>query len=92
VLASLGENNRRQDRQVLRWLGEAYDGIIHCDRRKPCEVIGKALHQFCHSHIWRDIQAMLESWSETGTQGCVLKLASDRAFHLWHQWERSELS
>lgn len=55
-------------------------------------MIGKALHQLCHSHIRRDIQGMLESKGETGTQGCMLKLASDRAFHLWHQWERGEIS
>ncbi len=35
---------------------------------------------------------MLESKGETGTQGCMLKLASDQAFHLWHQWEREEIS
>ena len=34
---------------------------------------------------------MLESMGETGTQGCMLKLASDRAFHLWHQFERGEI-
>jgi len=27
----------------------------------------------------------------TGTQGAMLKLASDRAFHLWHQFERGEI-
>src|SRR5208282_1166024 len=25
-------------------------------------------------------------------QGCMLKLASDRAFHLWHQFERGEIT
>ena len=34
---------------------------------------------------------MLESGGETGTQGAMLKLASDRAFHLWHQFERGEI-
>jgi transposase len=34
---------------------------------------------------------MLESGGETGTQGSMLKLASDRAFHLWHQFERGEI-
>jgi transposase len=78
--------------QAKDLLGENYGGVLHRDRWKPYEVIGTALHQLCHSHIRRDIQAMLESQGETGTQGCMLKLASDRAFHLWHQWERGEIS
>lgn len=78
--------------QAKDLLGENYGGILHRDRWKPYEVIGKALHQLCHSHIRRDIQGILESKGETGTQGCMLKLASDRAFHLWHQWERGEIS
>jgi len=92
------------DTRVARWVcrpsgGKTADydqglgvGIFHRDRWKPYEVIGKALHQLCHSHIRRDIQAILESQGETGTQGCMLKLASDRTFHLWHQWERGEIS
>lgn len=52
----------------------------------------KATHQLCHSHIRRDFQCMLESMGETGTQGCMLKLASDRVFHLWHQFEREEIT
>jgi transposase len=35
---------------------------------------------------------MLESMGETGTQGCMLKLASDRSFHFWHQFERGEIT
>lgn len=70
--------------QAKDLLGEHYAGILHHDRWKPYEVIEKALHQLCHSHIQRDIQAMLDCQGETGTQGCILKLASDRAFHLWH--------
>lgn len=62
------------------------------DRWKPYEVIKNATHQLCHSHIRRDFQSMLESMGETGTQGCMLKLASDRAFHWWHQFERGEIN
>ena len=78
--------------QAQDLLGEDYAGLIHRDRWKPYEVFKQATHQLCHSHIRRDFQSMLESMGETGTQGCMLKLASDRAFHLWHQFERSEIS
>lgn len=35
---------------------------------------------------------MRSKHGSTGTQGCRLKLASDRAFRLWHQLERGEIS
>ena len=78
--------------QAMTLLGEGFAGVIHRDRWKPYEVFKLALHQLCHSHIRRDFQSMLESMGETGTQGCMLKLASDRTFHLWHQFERGEIT
>jgi transposase len=78
--------------QAKDLLGDDYSGLIHRDRWKPYEVFKLAVHQLCHSHIRRDFQSMLESMGETGTQGCMLKLASDRAFHLWHQFEQDEIS
>jgi transposase len=78
--------------QAKDLLGDDYSGLIHRDRWKPYEVFKNATHQLGHSHIRRDFQSMLESMGETGTQGCMLKLASDRAFHLWHPFEREELS
>lgn len=82
----------RGQAQAKDLLGEDYAGVIHRDRWKPYEKFLGAKHQLCHSHLRRDIQGMLESTGETGTQGCMLKLASDRAFHLWHQSERGEIS
>ena len=78
--------------QAKDLLGDDYSGLIHRDRWKPYEVFKNASHQLCHSHIRRDFQSMLESMGETGTQGCMLKMASDRAFHLWHRFERGEIS
>lgn len=72
-------------------LGKDFSGILHRDRWKPYEQLTDAIHQLCHSHIRRDFQSMLESMGETGSQGCMLKLASDQAFHLWHQFERDEI-
>ncbi|WP_005031817.1 IS66 family transposase [Holophaga foetida] len=82
----------RGQAQAKDILGEDYPGIIQRDRWKPYEKFLKAKHQLCHSHIRRDVQGMLESKGETGTQGCMLKLASDKAFHLWHQCEQEEIS
>jgi transposase len=77
--------------QAVDLLGKEFSGIIHRDRWKPYENLANATHQLCHSHIRRDFQSILESMGETGTQGCMLKLASDQAFHLWHQFERDEI-
>ena len=77
--------------QAKDLLGEDFSGTLHRDRWKPYEQFKDAMHQLCHCHIRRDFQAMLESGGETGTQGAMLKLASDRAFHLWHQFEREEI-
>lgn len=78
--------------QAKDLLGKDFSGIIHRDRWKPYEHLTGATHQLCHSHIRRDFQSMLESMGETGTQGCMLKLASDQAFHLWHQFEKGEIN
>lgn len=81
----------RGQEQAKDLLGEEFNGVIHRDRWKPYEKLVKSTHQLCHSHIRRDFQSMLESSNETGTQGCMLMLASDRMFHLWHQFERDEI-
>lgn len=78
--------------QAKDLLGAGFSGLLHRDRWKPYERLEKATHQLCHAHIRRHLQAMLESIGETATQGAMLKLASDRAFHLWHQFERNEIS
>jgi len=81
----------RGQEQAEDLLGKDFSGILHRDRWKPYEMLKGATHQLCHSHIRRDFQSMLESMGETGTQGCMLKLASDQAFHLWHQFEHDEI-
>ena len=77
--------------QAKDLLGEAFSGILHRDRWKPYEHLPSARSQLCHAHLRRHFQAMLEGDGETATQGAMLKLASDRAFHLWHAFERKEI-
>lgn len=81
----------RGGEQAKDLLGEGFSGTLHRDRWKPYEQLPNARSQLCHAHLRRHFQAMLESGGETGTQGSMLKLASDRAFHLWHQFERGEI-
>lgn len=81
----------RRREQAVELLGKDFSGVLHRDRWKPYEQFELATHQLCHSHLRRDFQGMLESQGETGTQGAMLKLASDKAFHLWHQFEWGEI-
>ncbi len=78
--------------QAKDLLGKDFSGILHRDRWKPYEHLPSARSQLCHAHLRRHFQAMLESDGETATQGAMLKLASDRAFHLWHAFERGEIN
>lgn len=77
--------------QAKDLLGEGFRGILHRDRWKPYEHLPGARSQLCHAHLRRHFQAMLEEDGETATQGAMLKLASDRAFHLWHAYQRGEV-
>lgn len=77
--------------QAKELLGEDFSGILHRDRWKPYEHLPRARSQLCHAHLRRHFQAMLEGDGETATQGAMLKLASDRAFHHWHAYLQGEI-
>lgn len=81
----------RGGEQAKDLLGASFFGILHRDRWKPYEHLPHARSQICHAHLRRHFQAMLESSGETATQGAMLKLASDRAFHYWHAYLRGEI-
>jgi len=81
----------RGGEQAKELLGEGFPGILQRDRWRPYEQLTKARSQLCHSHLRRHYQEMLESGGETGTQGAMLKLDSDKTFHLWHAFERGEM-
>ncbi len=82
----------RGGEQAKELLGEAFSGILHRDRWKPYEQLPHARSQLCHAHIRRHLQAILEGRGEAATQGAMLWLASDSAFHHWHGFERGEIS
>ena len=41
------------------WLGEAYTGVIHCDRARMYWSFGRL--QWCWAHLKRDIQGLIDS-------------------------------
>jgi transposase len=82
----------RGGEQAKALLGEGFSGILHRDRWTGYKHLTEANHQFCWSHLRRDIQAMLETLGETGVQGAMLMLASDRTFHLWHEFLEGQIT
>ncbi len=82
----------RGGEQAKDLLGDGFAGILHRDRWKPYEQLPHARSQLCHAHVRRHLQAMLEGSGETATQGAMLWLASDSAFHHWHAFERGDIS
>jgi transposase len=68
---------------VLRELiGEAYDGVIHCDRAKMYWRFGRL--QWCWAHLKRDFQALIDSPCHTKKRlGRDLMRPTKELFALW---------
>lgn len=49
-------------------------------------------HQFCWSHLRRDLQAMIDRKDEGSAIGTELLGASDRLFHWWHKYRDGEMA
>ena len=92
--ASVGQARAKIDDPGItsRLLGEGFAGVLHRDRWRPYAALVAATHQLCWAHLRRDFQAMLEAGGETGVQGAMLLLASDRAFAWWRRLLDGEVS
>jgi hypothetical protein len=68
---------------VLRELiGEAYDGVIHCDRAKMYWRFGRL--QWCWAHLKRDFQALIDDPCHTRKRlGRDLMRPTKELFALW---------
>jgi transposase len=77
----------RGQAQAETLLGKDFSGVIERDRWKPYERFRQAQHQLCWSHIRRNLQGLIELPGETAVQAAMMKLASDKAFALWHAYQ-----
>jgi transposase len=63
-------------------LGEAYPGVIHCDRAKMYWRFGRL--QWCWAHLKRDFQALIDDPCPTRKRlGHDLMRPTKELFHLW---------
>jgi len=76
---------------LSRLLSENFDGILTSDRWVAYKQFPDERRQLCHSHLRRDFQAAIDRGGKAKPVGERLLDASNRAFHLWHAFRRSEL-
>src|SRR6516225_6339605 len=66
------------------WLGEAYTGVIHCDRARMYWAFGRL--QWCWAHLKRDFQALIDSSCATAKRlGHDLRAPTKELFALWQK-------
>jgi transposase len=73
------------------WLGEAYTGVIHCDRARMYWSFGRL--QWCWAHLKRDFQGLIDSRCHTARRlGRDLMRPTKELFALWQKVRDGTLS
>lgn len=73
------------------WLGEAYAGVIHCDRARMYWSFGRL--QWCWAHLKRDFQGLMDSSCATARRlGHDLMRPTKELFALWAKVRDGTLS
>jgi transposase len=73
------------------WLGEAYTGVIHCDRARMYWSFGRL--QWCWAHLKRDFQGLIDSPCHTARRlGRDLMRPTKEMFALWQKVRDGTLS
>jgi transposase len=73
------------------WLGEAYTGVIHCDRARMYWSFGRL--QWCWAHLKRDFQGLIDSRCRTASRlGRDLMRPTKEMFALWQKVRDGTLS
>lgn len=85
----LAEDRGRAALSLL--LPEGFAGVVQSDRWRPYERFGDN-RQLCHAHLRRDFQAAIDRGGDGKALGEWMLKESDRLFHLWHAFERGEMT
>jgi len=62
-------------------------GVIHTDRWGVYAIVDAIMHQLCHAHLRRDIQALIDLKGSAGEIGTEFLKASDAMFKVWHRFK-----
>ena len=79
--------DQRRTREAFAKLLPELLGVIHTDRWSVYDIIDAILHQLCHAHLRRDIQALVDLKDSAGAIGAEFLKASDAMFKIWHRFK-----
>lgn len=79
--------DERRNRQAFAQLLPELHGIIHTDRWGVYDIISAVLHQLCHAHLRRDMQALVDCKGSAGDLGTEFLAASDAMFKVWNRFK-----
>lgn len=81
----------REATGVSELLGEAYEGIVHCDRARM--YLALAQLQWCWAHLKRDFQKLADSQAPRAKRlGQCLGVATRRLFEHWAEFRAGTIS
>ena len=81
----------REATALTTFLGEAFHGIVTCDRAKMYWRLGRL--QWCWAHLKRDFQAMIDSGDARATHvGYRLRHATCELFEHWADYRHGRIS
>lgn len=83
--------DERRNREAFAALLPELRGIIHTDRWTVYDIIAAVLHQLCHAHLRRDMQALVDLKGSAGEIGTRFLAASDAMFKVWHRFKAGEI-
>lgn len=89
--AELFRFDPKRNRDALRELVGKFSGILHSDRWGPYKLFSPENRQLCHSHLRRDLQAIIDAGGEMAEMAKKMLALSDEMFAIWHSFERDEL-
>jgi transposase len=81
----------REATALTTFLGEAFHGVVNCDRAKMYWHLGRL--QWCWAHLKRDFQAMIDSGTVQGKWlGPRLRRATCELFEHWADYRAGKIS
>jgi transposase len=81
----------REATALTAFLGEAFCGVVNCDRAKMYWYLGRL--QWCWAHLKRDFQAMIDSGTVQGKWlGSRLRKATCELFEHWGDYRAGKIS